>query len=105
LPTLPPGAPDPAITRDRTRPIGRDALAATLTAIGAAGVLAGGVVFGLAARESQGADGAATYAEFDRHARTAGHETIAAAVAIGVGGACLIGGIARYAVLLRGRRR
>lgn len=75
----------------------RDPLAASLTAVGIAGVGAGVGVLAAGIVEKNKAP--ATYGEFDTQQARARRMQIAGGVVLGVGAAVLVGGIVRFAIL------
>jgi hypothetical protein len=86
--------------RDREpaeRPWHRDPLGGVLVGVGAAGLATGvGLLVGAAVEHNNPSD---TYDTFERQQERADRMTIAGAVVAGVGGALLVGGVIRWAVL------
>jgi tetratricopeptide (TPR) repeat protein len=94
--------PDDAPIEDTKRPRqkkkwSRDPLAATLTAVGIAGVGAGVGVLAAGLVEKNKAS--STYGEFDDRQARARNLIIAGPAVLGVGAAVLVGGIVRFAIL------
>lgn len=89
---------DPTATkRPRDKKWSRDPLAASLTAIGIAGVGAGiGVLVAGIVEKKKSLE---NYGEFDKRHVPARNMQIAGGVVLGVGAAVLVGGIVRFAVL------
>lgn len=79
------------------RPWHRDPLGGVLVGLGAAGVATGVGLLAAAAVEHN--NPSETYDTFERQQERADRMTIAGAVVVGVGGALLVGGVIRWAVL------
>ncbi|MBC8072279.1 MAG: hypothetical protein IAG13_28415 [Deltaproteobacteria bacterium] len=97
----PPGAADQAPPREPAARNSwqRDPAAATLVAIGLAGVAAGTGLLVASAIERDKGESAANYGEFDERQQRTRNYQIAGGVVLGVGVGLLAGGIARWAVL------
>lgn len=85
--------PPPEIT-----PWYRDWVGGTLVGVGAASLVAGGVVFALGRRQASNADAARTEGEYIDEVDAARVKQITGAVLLGVGGALVLGGAIRWGV-------
>jgi len=102
-------APPPATTREVApaprRPWYRDPWGGSLVGVGVAGALAGGILVGLAYRGARDAEEASTDAAFGEaygRAQTLEHS---GAIVLGLGGALIVAGVIRWAVVGAKQRR
>lgn len=89
------------LPRDRATPWYRDPAGDGLVAVGLAASIAGGVVLGLGRREGNDSPDAANDRDFGDALDRARTMTLAGGVTLGVGGALLLGGVARWVVVHR----
>lgn len=103
--TPPPAEPPPPRRDPAPRPWHRDPAGATLVAVGAAGLVAGTVLAVVARTEQAEAERASDVDEYGEHNDRAVTLSRAAIPVLAVGGALLVGGVVRWALLASKQKR